>query len=116
MLMSLGCLQSVYGIHTFRVESIAYGKAAPVDELQVQGVYNPGLLRKVILTEACKVMQEVGRSWKPTVHTIEGETMAPMESLTDTPAFMRSPGPVAMRSPGPAAMRSPSKSWKVRIT
>jgi hypothetical protein len=37
----------VYGIHTFRVESIAYGKAAPVDELQVQGVSNPGLLRKV---------------------------------------------------------------------
>lgn len=43
----IGCLQSVYGIHTFRVESIAHGKAAPVDELQVQGVGNPGLLRKV---------------------------------------------------------------------
>ncbi|KAK2971832.1 hypothetical protein RJ640_000996 [Escallonia rubra] len=100
-----GCLQSVYGIHTFRVESIAYGKAAPVDELQVQGVYKPGLLRKVILTEASKVMQEV--------HTMEGETMARMESLTNTPAAMRSPGPVAMRSPGPAAMRSPSKSWKM---
>lgn len=45
--MFVGCLQSVYGIHTFRVESIAYGKAAPVDELQVQGVSNHGLLRKV---------------------------------------------------------------------
>lgn len=42
-----GCLQSIYGIHTFRLESIAHGKAAPVDELQVQGVYDPSLLRKV---------------------------------------------------------------------
>lgn len=48
VLFLIGCLQSVYGIHTFRVESIAHGKAAPVDELQVQGVSNPGLLRKVI--------------------------------------------------------------------
>lgn len=47
VLFSIGCLQSVYGIHTFRVESITHGKAAPVDELQVQGVSNPGLLRKV---------------------------------------------------------------------
>lgn len=46
-LMFIGCLQSIYGIHTFRVESIARGKAAPVDELQVQGVDNPVLLRKV---------------------------------------------------------------------
>lgn len=46
-LMVTGCLQSIYGIHTLRVESIARGKAAPVDELQVQGVANPGLLRKV---------------------------------------------------------------------
>lgn len=45
--MFIGCLQSIYGIHTFRVESIARGKAAPVDELQVQGVDNPVLLRKV---------------------------------------------------------------------
>lgn len=43
----LGWLQSIYGIHTFRVESVAHRKAAPVDELQVQGVSNPGLLRKV---------------------------------------------------------------------
>lgn len=38
----------MYGLHTFRVESIAVDKAAPVDELQVQGVHNPGLLRKVV--------------------------------------------------------------------
>lgn len=44
---SIGCLQSRYGIHTFRIESIACGKAAAVDELQVQGVSNPSDLRKV---------------------------------------------------------------------
>lgn len=48
LLMLVGCLQSMYGLHTFRIESIAHGKAAPVDELQFQGVSNPGLLRKVI--------------------------------------------------------------------
>ncbi|KAF3792603.1 hypothetical protein EJ110_NYTH11130, partial [Nymphaea thermarum] len=42
----VGCLQSVYGIHTCRIESVAFGKTAPVDELQVQGVTNPGQLRK----------------------------------------------------------------------
>lgn len=43
----IGWLQSVYGIHTLRIESIVHGKAAPMDELLVQGVSNPGLLRKV---------------------------------------------------------------------
>lgn len=37
----------MYGVHTFRVESIAHGKAAPVDELQIQGVSDPDILRKV---------------------------------------------------------------------
>lgn len=44
---SIGCLQSMYGIHTFRVESIAHGKAAPVDELLIQGISDPDVLRKV---------------------------------------------------------------------
>lgn len=44
---SVGCLQSIYGIHTFRVESIVHGKAAPIDELQIQGVSDPSILRKV---------------------------------------------------------------------
>lgn len=42
-----GCLQSIYGVHTFRIECIAHGKAAPVGELQFQGVSNPRLLKKV---------------------------------------------------------------------
>lgn len=51
-----GCLQSKFGIHTFRVEFLSHDRPAPVDELQVQGVYNPRLLRKVIdlLTLICK--------------------------------------------------------------
>ncbi|KAM4105102.1 hypothetical protein ACJW30_06G207800 [Castanea mollissima] len=97
IIIEQGCLQSVFGIHTFRVESIAQGKAAPVDELQVQGVSNPGLLRKVIVTEASKVIQDVGRGWKPTVLTIEGENMGRMGSLSE----------------GPAVLRSPSKNWKM---
>ena len=44
-----GCLQSAYSLYTFRIESIAHGKPAPVDELQFHGVYNPDLLRKVLL-------------------------------------------------------------------
>eukprot|EP00262_Sarcandra_glabra_P007616 TRINITY_DN20502_c0_g1_i1.p1 TRINITY_DN20502_c0_g1~~TRINITY_DN20502_c0_g1_i1.p1 ORF type:complete len:283 (+),score=37.14 TRINITY_DN20502_c0_g1_i1:132-980(+) len=89
IIIEQGCLQSVYGIHTFRVESIAHGKAAPVDELQVQGVSNPGLLRKVIMTEAAKSIQ-VGRSWKSMLYTGEGEsTPAHVRSLTEVPSVSR---------------------------
>ncbi|XP_021767339.1 uncharacterized protein LOC110731747 isoform X2 [Chenopodium quinoa] len=61
IIIEQGCLQSAFGIHTFRVESISCGKAAPVDELQIQGVSNPGLLRKVIITEASKVIRDAGK-------------------------------------------------------
>lgn len=37
----------MFGIHTFRLESIAQGKTSYVDQLQIQGVSNPDLLRKV---------------------------------------------------------------------
>lgn len=43
-----GCLQSVYSLYTFKVESIASGKPAPLDELQFHGVHNPDLLKTVI--------------------------------------------------------------------
>ncbi|KAI3449173.1 hypothetical protein Pfo_005838 [Paulownia fortunei] len=88
-----GCLQSVYGLHTFRVESIAHGTAAPVDELQVQGVSNPGLLRKVVVTQASKAIQDAGRSWNPNFQIAGGESMLRMESLTLGPAVLRSPTP-----------------------
>ncbi|KNA15036.1 hypothetical protein SOVF_101910 isoform A [Spinacia oleracea] len=61
LIIEQGCLQSVYGIHTFRVKSISRGKTASVDELQIQGVSNPGLLRKVIITEASKVIRDAGK-------------------------------------------------------
>ncbi|GFY92613.1 hypothetical protein Acr_08g0010090 [Actinidia rufa] len=95
VIIEQGCLQSVYGMHTFRLESIAYGKAAPIDELQVQGVYKPGVLRKIIVTEASKAIQDVNRNWRPPVQISE-ERMVRMGSSTE----------------GPAVLRSPSKSWK----
>ncbi|KAA3475296.1 12S seed storage globulin 1 [Gossypium australe] len=98
VLVLTGWLQSVYGIHTFRVESIAHGKAAPVDELQVQGVANPALLRRVIVREAAKAIQEVGRGWKLSTVTGEVETASRMTS-----SFTE----------GQPILRSPAKSWKM---
>ncbi|KAJ6710085.1 PROTEIN putative-RELATED [Salix koriyanagi] len=96
IIIEQGCLQSVYGIHTFRVESIVHGKAAPVDELQVQGVADPGVLRKVIITEASKNVQDFGKGWKPT-SIIEEESLSRVGSLSD----------------GRAVFKSPPKSWKM---
>ncbi|MBA0860519.1 hypothetical protein Goshw_018357 [Gossypium schwendimanii] len=98
IIIEQGWLQSVYGIHTFRVESIAHGKAAPVDELQVQGVANPALLRRVIVREAAKAIQEVGRGWKLSTVTGEVETASRMTS-----SFTE----------GQPILRSPAKSWKM---
>ena len=42
-----GCLQSMYGIHTFRVKSIGRRKTSPVDEVQFLGISDPHMLRKV---------------------------------------------------------------------
>ncbi|XP_073127940.1 uncharacterized protein [Henckelia pumila] len=95
IIIEQGCLQSMYGLHTFRVESIAHGKAAPVDELRVQGVHNPRHLRKVIVTQASKSIQD-GRAWNPNRQITGGESMCRMESLTL----------------GPAVLNSPSKGWK----
>ncbi|XP_052170728.1 uncharacterized protein LOC127786956 isoform X2 [Diospyros lotus] len=91
IIIEQGCLQSLYGIHTFLVESRARGKAAPVDQLQVQGVYNPGLLRKIIVSEASKMIQDVGRSWKPHPQISERDTIVHMGSSAEGPAVLRSP-------------------------
>ncbi|KAB5527065.1 hypothetical protein DKX38_020912 [Salix brachista] len=95
MLVNRCCLQSFYGLHTFRVESIALGKAAPVDELRVQGVTDPGVLRKVIITEALKNLQDLGKGCKPTL-TGEEESLSRVGSLSE----------------GHVIFKSPSKSWK----
>ncbi|KAI5564505.1 hypothetical protein BDE02_14G064200 [Populus trichocarpa] len=96
IIIEQGCLQSVYGLHTVRVESIAHGKAAPVDELQVQGVADPGVLRKVIITEASKNAQDFGKGCKPTL-TGEEQRLSRGGSLSE----------------GPVIFKSPSKSWKI---
>ncbi|CAI9101739.1 OLC1v1039137C4 [Oldenlandia corymbosa var. corymbosa] len=91
IILEQGCLQSMFGIHTLRVESIAHGKAAPVDELQLHGVYNPGRLTKVIVTQASKIIQEVGRNWKANKRNVEGEVILPTESLIEDTTGLRSP-------------------------
>lgn len=53
---------------------------------------------QIIVTEASKVIQEVGRSWRPASQIAEGETMVRMGSFE-----------------GPAVFRSPSKNWKVIV-
>lgn len=104
-----GWLQSLYGLHTFRVESVAHGKAAPIDELQIQGVGNPRLLRKVIVTQASKAIQDTGISWNPNFKISSSGSMFCMESLTLGPAVLRSPTPKitkVMGSPHHALMES----------
>ncbi|KAK4805079.1 hypothetical protein SAY86_004896 [Trapa natans] len=91
IIIEQGCLQSIFGIHTFRIESLAHGKAAPVDELLLQGVSNPGMLRKIIITEACKVIQESGKGWKPAALAGEEDTVNHVGSVNEGQAILRSP-------------------------
>lgn len=86
-----GCLQSIYGVHTFRVESIAHGKAAAIDQLQAQGISDPDLLRKVIITEASKISRDLGKSWNPMAPSIDVENMARLPAITEGPVVLRSP-------------------------
>ncbi|KAM7261091.1 hypothetical protein ACFE04_026566 [Oxalis oulophora] len=98
IIIEQGWLQSIYGIHTFRIESIAHGKAAPVDELQILGVTNPALLRKVIVSEAAKAITDINKSLKLATVGAEREIMSRMTSLNESPTVLRS---------------SPSKSSKM---
>ncbi|KAG4922398.1 hypothetical protein AAZX31_18G210100 [Glycine max] len=91
IIIEQGCLQSIYGIHTFRVESIAHGKAAPVDELQVQGVSDPSLLRKMIITEASKITQDVSTSGNHAGPSTDVENIALMPRATEGSVVLRSP-------------------------
>ncbi|XP_068484735.1 uncharacterized protein [Phaseolus vulgaris] len=91
IIIEQGCLQSIYGIHTFRLESIAHGKAAPVDELQVQGVYDPSLLRKMIVTEASKIGQDVSTSGMHAAPSTDVENIYRMPAATEGSVDLRSP-------------------------
>lgn len=93
IIIEQGWLQSIYGLHTFRIESIAFGKAAPVDEFHVQGVSDPGLLRKIIIAQASKAILEHARTWNPSLYVSRVESMSNLESLTLGPAVLRSPTP-----------------------
>ncbi|OEL17474.1 hypothetical protein BAE44_0021499 [Dichanthelium oligosanthes] len=79
-----GCLQSAYSLCTFRIESIAHGKPAPVDELQFHGVHSPDLLRKVIIREASRRTNEV-QSWKTRLYSGEGPSYVPPTSGFHSP-------------------------------
>uniref|UniRef100_A0A0A9FU18 DUF7642 domain-containing protein n=1 Tax=Arundo donax TaxID=35708 RepID=A0A0A9FU18_ARUDO len=76
VIVEQGCLQSAYSLYTFRIESIAHGKPAPVDELQFHGVHNPDLLQKVIIREASRRIREV-QSWKSRMYSGEGPSDVP---------------------------------------
>nr|AFK35241.1 unknown [Lotus japonicus] len=91
IIIEQGCVQSIYGIHTFRIESIARGKAAPVDEIQVQGISDPDHLRKVIITEASKISQDVGKIGMPTAPSIDVENIARLPTTTEGSVVFRSP-------------------------
>ncbi|KAI9110175.1 hypothetical protein K1719_019216 [Acacia pycnantha] len=100
LIIEQGCLQSMYGVHTFRVESIVHGKAAPVDEFRVQGVSEPDILKKVIITAASKISQDGRTSWKPTAQSVDVET------LTEGSVVLRSPSKsLKMMSPPQSASR-----------
>ncbi|KAL6634822.1 hypothetical protein ACP70R_027493 [Stipagrostis hirtigluma subsp. patula] len=71
VIVQQGFLQAAYSLCTFRVESIAHGKPTPVDELQFHGVHNPDLLKKVIIREAFRRIQEV-QCWKSRMYSGEG--------------------------------------------
>ncbi|KAL4562712.1 hypothetical protein LXL04_026742 [Taraxacum kok-saghyz] len=88
IIIEQGCLQAIFGIHTFRLESVAQGKASYVDELQIQGVSNPELLRKVIVKEASKVIQDAGKTWR---HGNEPQSPAQMRSFSEGSHVLRSP-------------------------
>lgn len=80
VIIEQGCLQSAYSLYTFRIESIAHGKPAPLDELQFHCVQNPDSLRKVIIREASRSIREV-ESWKTTLYSEEGPSHVPTSGL-----------------------------------
>ncbi|KAF5811655.1 hypothetical protein HanXRQr2_Chr04g0183871 [Helianthus annuus] len=102
IIIEQGCLQAMFGIHTFRLESVAQGKASYVDELQIQGVSNPELLRKVIVKEASKAIQDSGRTWRTSVHGTAPENSTRIRSFTDGSVFRSPRNGKAIISPRPA--------------
>ncbi|AQK53896.1 uncharacterized protein [Zea mays] len=88
VIIEQGCLQSAYSLYTFRIESIAHGKPASVDELQFHGVHNPDFLRKVITREASRSIREV-QSWKNRLYSEEGPSHVQSSGLHSPSAKVR---------------------------
>lgn len=102
IIIEQGCLQAMFGIHTFRLESVAQGKASYVDELQIQGVSNPELLRKVIVKEASKAIQDASSTWGAAMRGTEPGTPAQMRSFTEGNVLRTPRNWKAMNSPRPS--------------
>ncbi|KAK1420181.1 hypothetical protein QVD17_21566 [Tagetes erecta] len=104
VIIEQGCLQALFGIYTFKLESIAQGKASYVDQLQIQGVSNLDFLRKVIVKEASKAIQyaSASRTWRASINVPETESSSRMKSFTDGSVFTSSRNWKAKNSPRPA--------------
>ncbi|CAN6462575.1 unnamed protein product [Victoria cruziana] len=92
VIIEQGCLQSVYGIHTCRIESMAYGKSAPVDELQVQGVTNPCQLQKAIMAGGARSILRFGGYGKPSTGEADS-VMVQSGSINEASSLGRSLSP-----------------------
>ncbi|KAH7442217.1 hypothetical protein KP509_03G077300 [Ceratopteris richardii] len=57
-----GCLQSLYGVHSIKIENASRRKPPPGDDLQIIGVDNPRYLRKVVLMALANLRREQGSS------------------------------------------------------
>eukprot|EP01018_Ginkgo_biloba_P027645 Gb_16158 [translate_table: standard] len=53
-----GCLQSAFGIFSIRIENAGIRRPPPVDDMQIQGVVNPRLFRKVVLMTVSNLRKE----------------------------------------------------------
>lgn len=55
-----GCLQSAYGIHSIKIENASRRKPPPGDDLQIVGVDNPRMFRKVVLMALSNLRRDQG--------------------------------------------------------
>ncbi|MCO5611825.1 hypothetical protein L7F22_066084 [Adiantum nelumboides] len=57
-----GFLQSAYGIHSIKIENASRRKPPPGDDLQIVGVDNPRMFRKVVLMALSSLRRDRGTS------------------------------------------------------
>ncbi|KAJ7568273.1 hypothetical protein O6H91_01G025600 [Diphasiastrum complanatum] len=49
VIIEQGCMQSAFGVSSIRFETAGFGRPTHVDDIHIEGVVNPRLLRKVVL-------------------------------------------------------------------